>query len=150
MRLSPLETRLAGLDQIAAEVRVIGHHPVNGNVVVDDRLFTPYNGFPDGLITPIWVNENLVDAVVTPGAVGQAASVSWRPMTAAYTVANQVITVIANGSTSLQIIEPTPGQPGRDGANRRRQLLRHWSCTRSTTRRRSPGQRLSRPCSKPA
>ena len=100
---------LTGLDQIAAGVRSSGITQVNGNVVVDDRLFAPYNGFPDGLITPIWVNENLIDAEVTPGSVGQAASVSWRPMTAAYTVADQVMTVSAKGSTSLQIIEPTPG-----------------------------------------
>jgi hypothetical protein len=40
---------------------------VNGDVVIDDRLFTPFNGFPDGLISPIWVNENLIDALVTPG-----------------------------------------------------------------------------------
>ena len=107
--VEPPGNPLAGLDKIAAGVRSSGITQVDGNVVVDDRLFTPYNGFPDGLITPIWVNENLIDAEVTPGSVGQAASVSWRPMTAAYTVADQVMTVSANESTSLQITEPTPG-----------------------------------------
>ena len=32
-----------------------------GNVAIDDRLFKLYAGFPDGKISPIWVNENLVD-----------------------------------------------------------------------------------------
>jgi D-alanyl-D-alanine carboxypeptidase/D-alanyl-D-alanine-endopeptidase (penicillin-binding protein 4) len=77
--------------------------------MVDDTLFTPYDGFPDGNISPIWVNENLIDALVTPGPVGEAASVSWRPLTAQYTVANDVTTVAAGGSTSLQIQEQTPG-----------------------------------------
>jgi D-alanyl-D-alanine carboxypeptidase len=53
-------------------VRNSGITRVNGDVVIDDRLFTPCNGFPDGLIQPIWVNENLIDALVTPGtAAGQ-------------------------------------------------------------------------------
>lgn len=107
--VEPPGNPLAGLDQIAAKIRASGITKVTGNVVVDDRLFAPYSGFPDGLITPIWVNENLVDALVTPGPVGQAASVNWRPMTAQYTVADQVSTVSANGSTSLKIVEPTPG-----------------------------------------
>lgn len=107
--IEPPGDPLTGLNQIAAGVRSSGITQVNGNVVVDDRLFTPYNGFPDGLITPIWVNENLIDAEVTPGSVGQAASVSWRPMTAAYTVTDHVMTVSAKGSTSVQISEPTPG-----------------------------------------
>jgi D-alanyl-D-alanine carboxypeptidase/D-alanyl-D-alanine-endopeptidase (penicillin-binding protein 4) len=107
--VEPPGNPLAGLDQIAAKVRASGITRVNGNIVVDDRLFTPFNGFPDGEISPIWVNENLVDALVTPGAAGQAAQVNWRPMTAQYTVSNQVTTVGANGSTSLQITEPTSG-----------------------------------------
>jgi PBP4 family serine-type D-alanyl-D-alanine carboxypeptidase len=107
--VEPPGNPLNGLNQIAAKIRASGITQVNGNVVVDDRLFTPYDGFPDGLIAPIWVNENLIDALVTPGTVGQVASVSWRPMTAAYTVANAATTVNAKGSTSLQIDEPTPG-----------------------------------------
>jgi D-alanyl-D-alanine carboxypeptidase/D-alanyl-D-alanine-endopeptidase (penicillin-binding protein 4) len=107
--VEPPGNPLAGLNQIAAKVRASGITQVNGNVVVDNRLFTPYDGFPDGEISPIWVNENLIDALVTPGAVGKGATVNWRPMTAQYTVANQVTTVDAKGSTSLQITEPTPG-----------------------------------------
>jgi D-alanyl-D-alanine carboxypeptidase/D-alanyl-D-alanine-endopeptidase (penicillin-binding protein 4) len=107
--VEPPGNPLAGLDEIAAKVRAAGITRVTGNVVVDDRLFTPYDGFPDGEISPIWVNENLIDAVVTPGAVGQDATVDWRPMTAQYTVADQVTTVGAQASTSLQITEPTPG-----------------------------------------
>jgi D-alanyl-D-alanine carboxypeptidase/D-alanyl-D-alanine-endopeptidase (penicillin-binding protein 4) len=107
--VEPPGNPLAGLNQIAAKVRASGITRVNGNVIVDDRLFTPYDGFPDGEISPIWVNENLVDALVTPAAVGQAATVAWRPTTAQYSVASQVTTVDAKGSTSLQITEPTPG-----------------------------------------
>jgi D-alanyl-D-alanine carboxypeptidase/D-alanyl-D-alanine-endopeptidase (penicillin-binding protein 4) len=99
---------LTGLNQLAAMVRGSGITQVNGNVVIDDRLFAPY-AFPDGLVSPIWVNENLVDLLVSPGAVGQPASINWRPMTASYTVDNQVTTVAANAATTLNVTEPTPG-----------------------------------------
>lgn len=100
---------MAGLNQIASKIRASGITRVTGDVVVDDRLFTPYDGFPDGEISPIWVNENLIDALVTPGAVGQEATVSWRPMNAQYTVADQVTTVGTSGSTSLKITQPVAG-----------------------------------------
>ncbi|HEY2564323.1 MAG TPA: D-alanyl-D-alanine carboxypeptidase/D-alanyl-D-alanine-endopeptidase [Acidimicrobiales bacterium] len=107
--VEPPGNPLAGLDQLAAMVRASGITQVNGNVVIDDRLFTAYSGFPDGLIAPIWVNENLIDVVVTPSTVGQTASINWRPMTASYTVESQVSTVAAGQSTSVMITEPTPG-----------------------------------------
>ena len=55
------------------------------------------------------MNENLIDLLVTPGQVGQPASIDWRPMTASYTVDNQVTTVAASQQTSLNVSEPTPG-----------------------------------------
>ncbi|MBV9355740.1 MAG: D-alanyl-D-alanine carboxypeptidase, partial [Chloroflexi bacterium] len=101
---------LAALDELASTVHASGIAHVNGDVIVDDRLFTPYNGFPDGLISPIWVNENLISILVSPGsAAGQPTSINWRPMTAAYTVENQATTVAATGTTSLEVTEPTPG-----------------------------------------
>lgn len=107
--VEPPGNPLGALDDLAASVRASGITQVNGNVIIDDRLFTPYNGFPDGLVSPIWVNENLIDVLAKPGAVGQPASVSWRPMTASYTLQNKVTTVAAGGTTSLQVTEPSPG-----------------------------------------
>jgi D-alanyl-D-alanine carboxypeptidase/D-alanyl-D-alanine-endopeptidase (penicillin-binding protein 4) len=107
--VEPPGNPLGALDELAASVRASGITQVNGNVVIDDRLFTPYNGFPDGVISPIWVNENLIDVLAKPGAVGQPASISWRPMTASYTLQNQVKTVAAGENTSVQITEPSPG-----------------------------------------
>ena len=56
---------LSALDELAASVKAAGITRVNGDVAVDDRLFTPHK-YPDGLISPIWVNENLIDIEVTP------------------------------------------------------------------------------------
>jgi D-alanyl-D-alanine carboxypeptidase/D-alanyl-D-alanine-endopeptidase (penicillin-binding protein 4) len=108
--VEPPGNPLSGLDQLAAAVRASGIAQVTGDVVIDDRLFTPYAGFPDGLISPIWVNENLIDVLVTPSSVGRPASISWRPMTASYTIDNRVGTMETTGTTSLRISEPTPGR----------------------------------------
>jgi D-alanyl-D-alanine carboxypeptidase/D-alanyl-D-alanine-endopeptidase (penicillin-binding protein 4) len=108
--VEPPGNPLAGLNQLAAEVRESGITHVDGNVAIDDRLFTPYDGFPDGLISPIWVNENLIDLLVAPGAVGKPASINWRPMTASYVVDNRVRTVGPNAATTLTPSEPTPGK----------------------------------------
>jgi D-alanyl-D-alanine carboxypeptidase/D-alanyl-D-alanine-endopeptidase (penicillin-binding protein 4) len=56
------------------------------------------------------VNENLISIEVTPGDVGEAATIDWRPMTASYAVESQVTTVARDKSTALAIEEPTPGQ----------------------------------------
>ncbi len=77
--------------------------------MIDDRLFDSYAGFPDGLISPIWVNENLIDLLVTPTFVGQRATLTSRPMTATYDVTNRVSTVSAGKTTTIHVTEPTPG-----------------------------------------
>ncbi len=100
---------LAALNQLAAKVRASGITRINGNVVIDDRLFTSYAGFPDGLISPMWVNENLIDLLVTPTFVGQRATLNWRPMTATYAVTSRVTTVGSRQATNINVTEPTPG-----------------------------------------
>ena len=101
---------LSALNQLAARVRASGITKVIGNVVIDDRLFTPFGGFPDGLISPIWVNENLIDLLVWPGAVGKPASINWRPMTASYAVDNRSRTVGAKKQTTVDVAERLLGR----------------------------------------
>jgi D-alanyl-D-alanine carboxypeptidase/D-alanyl-D-alanine-endopeptidase (penicillin-binding protein 4) len=107
--VEPKGDPLSALDELAASVKAAGITHVNGDVVVDDRLFTPRK-WPDGLISPIWVNENLIDIEVTSGAAaGDPTTIDWRPQTASYTVETQATTVDAKDTTSLQVTEPTPG-----------------------------------------
>jgi D-alanyl-D-alanine carboxypeptidase/D-alanyl-D-alanine-endopeptidase (penicillin-binding protein 4) len=84
---------LAALDGLARQVHDAGITAVTGDVAVDDRLFVPYR-VPNGnlLITPIMVNENMVDVEVTPGRPGQPATVVHRPVTAAFAVQGSVTT----------------------------------------------------------
>src|SRR5712692_2770856 len=63
---------LYGLDYLAQQVRASGIRTVAGDVVIDDRLFDSFR-VPNQnlLITPIMVNENMVDVSVAPTQPGQ-------------------------------------------------------------------------------
>jgi D-alanyl-D-alanine carboxypeptidase/D-alanyl-D-alanine-endopeptidase (penicillin-binding protein 4) len=106
--LVPNSHPLAGVDDLAAQVHAAGIRDVRGDVIIDDRLFTTYRGWPDGVIAPIWVNENVVDIIATPTAAGQPAAVDWRPRTAAYRVVSEVTTT-AGEAAPLALDSPTPG-----------------------------------------
>jgi D-alanyl-D-alanine carboxypeptidase/D-alanyl-D-alanine-endopeptidase (penicillin-binding protein 4) len=88
------EDPLAGLDQIARQVRGSGITQVHGNVLIDDRLFAPdpvlAAGAPE--LDPIIINDNLIDVQVTPTRPGQPAKVFWRPQTATYALDSRVLT----------------------------------------------------------
>jgi len=87
---------LRGLHDLARQVRAAGIRTVGGDVVVDDRLFEAYR-VPNGdlLVSPILVNENMVDVTVTPTRAGQPARVDWRPKTPGFRVTANVMTVAA-------------------------------------------------------
>ena len=99
---------LAGLDDLAQQVYDSGVREVREDVVIDDRLFDPWES-PDGLISPIWVNENLIDITMTPTSSGEAADVDWRPKTAAYTVESDVETVAEGEETDLEVDDSKSG-----------------------------------------
>ncbi|HLJ96880.1 MAG TPA: D-alanyl-D-alanine carboxypeptidase/D-alanyl-D-alanine-endopeptidase [Gemmataceae bacterium] len=87
---------LAGLKSLAQQVAATGIHHVQGDVLIDDRLFTHSRGSGSGpgLLTPIVVNDNVVDIVVTPAdKPGKPASVRIRPETAFVQMDAQVDTV---------------------------------------------------------
>lgn len=96
---------LAGLDALARQVAQAGIKRVRGEVLVDDRLFEKDSGTGSGprRLTPILVNDNLIDLVITPGEPGKPATVTWRPQTAMVQVDARVETVAAGGEVSTTI-----------------------------------------------
>lgn len=101
--LTPQDPRYA-LDELARQVRQAGITAVAGDVVVDDRLFVPYR-VPNGnlFITPVLLNENMVDVTVEPTEPGAAAAMEYRPETDAFTVVNDAITGAAGVDDTLQL-----------------------------------------------
>ena len=67
-------TRSPGSNQLAQQIRASGIRKVSGNVVIDPRLFDVDT--EQNQETPTWpiiINDNLIDMVATPKAVGQKA-----------------------------------------------------------------------------
>ncbi|MFF0411316.1 D-alanyl-D-alanine carboxypeptidase [Kitasatospora sp. NPDC004745] len=95
------ENPLAGLNQIARQVHDAGITRVDGDVIVDPRMFTPPALDPQP--TPLIINDNLIDLLTTPTAAGQPAQLMWRPQVAPYQVSSTVRTVEAGGPTDVQV-----------------------------------------------
>ncbi len=102
------ENPLAGLDDLARQVVDAGIKRVSGDVIIDARLF-PQMPKDNYILTPIWINDNLIDILIKPGETGEAAHVTWRPESAAFTVEADVKTVSGSESLNLEIAETSPG-----------------------------------------
>src|SRR5215212_6574311 len=115
------ENPLAGLDEIAKQVSKSGITRVDGNVIIDDRLFDlspeiSVNAFNfnapnlDPMPRPITINDNVIDVEVTPGKVGEAPKVvKWRPQVAPYHIEMKAKTVAAGKPTTLSVSPQTDG-----------------------------------------
>lgn len=97
---------LQGLKALAKQVAAGGIRQVDGDVLIDDRLFVHNRGSGSGpdLLTPIIVNDNVVDVIVDSGSkAGEPARVRLRPETGFYTMDAQVETVDAPRKTAIDI-----------------------------------------------
>jgi D-alanyl-D-alanine carboxypeptidase/D-alanyl-D-alanine-endopeptidase (penicillin-binding protein 4) len=100
---------LAGIDQLARQVRASGITKVDGDVVVDARLFRPDPEL-DPTPTPLIINDNLIDLLTTPGeGPGAPAKLDWRPKVAPYRVTSSVRTVEAGKPADITV---TPSADG--------------------------------------
>ena len=73
---------LSGLDEMARQVSSSGIKSVSGEVIIDDRLFdkiNPPESVNDYTLTPIVINDNMIDIIVRPTQPGMAAEVEMRP-----------------------------------------------------------------------
>jgi D-alanyl-D-alanine carboxypeptidase/D-alanyl-D-alanine-endopeptidase (penicillin-binding protein 4) len=110
------ENPLAGLDEIAKQVRESGINRVEGDVVVDDRLFErPPADEPDPNLdpwpSPITINDNVIDVQIEPGKMGEKPKVvKWRPQVAPYHLDVRAETVAKNKPTTVSV---SAGSGGR-------------------------------------
>jgi serine-type D-Ala-D-Ala carboxypeptidase/endopeptidase (penicillin-binding protein 4) len=97
---------LAGLNALARQVKEAGVRQVNGDVLVDDRLFAKARGSGSGpdVVTPVVVNDNVVDVIVTPAAkAGDPAVARFLPQTDYVQVDVQVDTVAAGEPARIEV-----------------------------------------------
>ncbi|WP_337176679.1 D-alanyl-D-alanine carboxypeptidase/D-alanyl-D-alanine-endopeptidase [Paludisphaera sp.] len=95
---------LAGLDHLAREVQAAGIRKIAGEVLVDARLFerTPSSGSGPGHVSPIMINDNLVDVIVAPGkAAGEPAAAKVSPASR-YLAIDALVETAADGEPRIR------------------------------------------------
>lgn len=102
------EDPLNGLHQLAQQIYQKGLREINGDVLIDDSLFetTQKRGM---VLSPIMINENLIDIVINPSEIDQVADLTWRPKVPSYSVINQIKTVAKEGPLSIEISSDDAG-----------------------------------------
>jgi D-alanyl-D-alanine carboxypeptidase/D-alanyl-D-alanine-endopeptidase (penicillin-binding protein 4) len=111
-QITPTDS-LAGLDHLAREVKAAGIGAIDGDVIVDDRLFAPALATGSGprRISPIVINDNVIDILAQPAAkVGRPALVVFQPATQFLTMDAQIATVGAGQKPSFQVHEAGPNR----------------------------------------
>jgi D-alanyl-D-alanine carboxypeptidase/D-alanyl-D-alanine-endopeptidase (penicillin-binding protein 4) len=104
---------LAGIDALAKQVKAAGVRQVDGEVLIDERLFarTRTSGSGPEAATAIVVNDNVIDVVVEPAPLsGAPAKVTLRPQTAFVQLDALVGTGPADTPTAVQIHPVGPNQ----------------------------------------
>lgn len=121
---------LAGLNDLARQIAAAGVRKVIGDVLIDDRLFDHTEGSGSGpsVITPIMVNDNVLDFTFEPTEPGQPAKVAWRPQTALFQVEIDVQTVAEGQSLETRIRPQGDGRlvvSGKIPANKKQVVRIH-------------------------
>jgi D-alanyl-D-alanine carboxypeptidase/D-alanyl-D-alanine-endopeptidase (penicillin-binding protein 4) len=100
------------LRSLARQVAAAGVKRVSGRVLVDATLFPEKTreGGSGVVISPVAVNDNVIDVVVTPGkAAGDAATVAALPETTYAAFESEVETVAPGGESAIAFAaEPAP------------------------------------------
>jgi D-alanyl-D-alanine carboxypeptidase/D-alanyl-D-alanine-endopeptidase (penicillin-binding protein 4) len=96
---------LAGFNDLARQVAGQGIKRVAGDVLIDDRLFEHAEGTGSGpsRLTPIMVNDNLIDITIEPTEPGKPAKMTVRPQTACFPVECKVLTSAAGGKAQTSV-----------------------------------------------
>ncbi|HKT96234.1 MAG TPA: D-alanyl-D-alanine carboxypeptidase [Paraburkholderia sp.] len=106
---------LAGYNALAAQVAAAGIKKINGDVVIDDRLFQPFNFRDEFDVRPIFVNDDVVDVIFNQGSEGAPLPFDWQPKSAAFAVQSTLATGSASSALDIELSpEPPPciGSPG--------------------------------------
>lgn len=103
------EDPVQGLDELAKQIAAAGIKKVDGNVIIDNRLFETLQ-VNAGVVSPMVINENLIDVILMPGLISETAKLDWRPQTALFKINNQVLTVAEGEPTDVSVTMPEPGE----------------------------------------
>ncbi|MBS0604320.1 MAG: D-alanyl-D-alanine carboxypeptidase/D-alanyl-D-alanine-endopeptidase [Verrucomicrobia bacterium] len=103
------EDPLNALNSLAKGVRDAGIVRIEGDVLIDDRLFETIE-LRGMLASPVMINENVFDIVIHPTTVGQPAEISWRPQVAGYALVNACKTVASSEPLEIVVTSDATGR----------------------------------------
>jgi len=109
---------VGGYQQLARAIKAAGIDRIAGDVVIDDRLFVPFDFRGQFQVRPIFINDDVVDLSIVPAKKpGTAPSVTWRPKSAALGINNRLSTGVAGSANTLAIDPQLPQCIGSRGCS---------------------------------
>ena len=106
--------------ELAAQVAAKGIKHISGRILVDATLF-PEGGHEGGtqvVISPIAVNDNIIDVTISPGATeGAPVGINSSPATSYVTFVNHATTGEANSKPEIQFAPATTNPDGTNTVN---------------------------------
>lgn len=85
------EDPLKGLNDLARQIAEKGIKRIEGDIIIDNSLFeiTHARGMT---LSPLMINENLIDFTINPTKVGKLANVVMRPIVPGYPMTSEIMT----------------------------------------------------------
>ncbi len=105
---------LWGYDSLAEQIADSGITEITGEIIIDDRLFEPFEFRGEFDVRPIFVNDDVVDVIINPTNPGEPASVDHRPMSEAFGVDSNLITVAPGEEEEVELVPEFPSCIGLD------------------------------------
>ncbi len=104
---------LYALNTLAKQVKEAGINQIDGEILIDDRLFARTRGSGSGpdTISPMIINDNAVDILIEPGPnAGDPAKITTRPESGFYQVDALVTTGPAKSAPAIQLLPVSSNQ----------------------------------------
>ena len=103
---------LRGYAALANQIADSGIKEIRGEIVIDDRLFKPFNFRGEFDVKPIFVNDDVVDVIIDPANLGELAHIEHRPRSAALAIDNDILMTPPGTSVNIEPVLPRCiGQP---------------------------------------
>jgi len=93
---------LAGIKVLAKQVKSSGISRIHGNVLIDNRLFETIVQ-RGSTLSPIMINDNIIDIEIIPTQTAKMATIQWRPQISEIHIVNHVMTGKPGEKTLLDV-----------------------------------------------
>jgi D-alanyl-D-alanine carboxypeptidase/D-alanyl-D-alanine-endopeptidase (penicillin-binding protein 4) len=104
---------LTALNALAKQVKEAGINQIDGEILIDDRMFARTRGTGSGpdTISPMIINDNAIDILIEPGEkAGDPAKVTTRPESAFYQADAVVATGLPKSEPAIQLLPISANQ----------------------------------------